>query len=168
MRTEVCFHCVLVGLTFVAVKCLECFGKHSVGIGTDDFFRVRRRQVQFDVSLGLADLFADVFDESALFLDGFVTEHDCVQHFLFGNLVCACFHHHDCVLGTCKVQVQAATFLLFLRGVDDVLAVNVTHNHATRRSCKGNVGDAERNAAAHHSVHFRLDVGFHGHSRSDD
>ena len=161
------FHFVLICLTFVSVERFERFGEHFVGIGTHNFFVLLAGKVQFDLRLGFAHFLTDEFDEFALFLYCLVSEHDGVKHFLFGYFVCACFHHHYGVLGSRKVEVEQTAFLLFLRGVDDVLAVNVAHNDASRRSCKGNVGNGKSNGTAHHCVHFRLNVRFHRHCRGN-
>jgi hypothetical protein len=43
------------------------------------------RGVKIDVAFGFANRFDDLFFESAEFLDGFMTEHDGIEHLLFGT-----------------------------------------------------------------------------------
>ena len=70
-----------------------------------------------DFHLGLADLGLDPGDELNDLLDLLVCEQDRAEHFLFGDLVCASFDHHDGLIGAGNGQLQTALFTLCKIGV---------------------------------------------------
>ena len=117
--------------------------------------------------LGLAALGSDALDEGNDLLYLFVGQQYGVQHFLFGQLVCACLNHHNGILGACYGQVQAAVCALLLIGVDDVFAVYHANRHCADGAHKGGIAQSQSGGCAYHAKNFGLNIGVNGKNRCD-
>ena len=123
---------------------------------------------EFDIEFGFADFFLNLFDESDDLLDFFVAEHNCAEHFLFGNHVCARFNHHNRVFRAREVEGKARFCTLCTVGVDDVFTVNHTDYDRTRRTCPRYIADRKRDGRTDHTEYFRRNVGVNRQNRCDN
>ena len=154
--------------SFVAVERFENVVHLLVCVSAHFFVDFVGDMFKLDVEFGLADFFLDFFDEGDDLLDFFVTEHNCAEHFLFGDNVCACFDHHNRVFRSAEIERKAGFCTLCAVGIDDVFAVNHADHNRTRRTCPRNVAYRKRNGRAYHSENFGRDVGVNGQNGCDD
>ena len=82
-------------------------------------------------------------------LAAIVAEFDGCQHFVFGRLLRAGFHHHDAVFGARDDDVELG-FAWSLRrsGLATQLAVDHADAHAAQHVLERNIGNGQRRAGA--------------------
>ena len=89
----------------------------------------------------LADAGADLLAASVAVLDG-------LQHFLFGGVLRAGFHHHDAFFGARDHDIDLGFARFVVAGVRHQLAVDRAHAHAAQHVLERNIGNRQRRARA--------------------
>lgn len=97
-----------------------------------------------------------------------MTEHDCTEHFFFGDDVCASFNHHDSVFRAAEVESKARFCALCAVGIDDVLAVHHADHNRTRRTCPRNVAYRKCDGRTDHAENFGRNVGVNAQNGCND
>ncbi|SCI52688.1 Uncharacterised protein [uncultured Flavonifractor sp.] len=118
--------------------------------------------------LGLADLGHDVVDEGDLLLDLLVGLHDALVHDVVGDLVGAGLDHDHLLLSGGHGHVHAGGLALLLSGVEDDLAVAVTHLQAADGAGEGDLGVAQAGGHADHGGDLGGAVIVHAHDGAGD
>ena len=118
--------------------------------------------------LGLADLGNDLVDEVDLLLDLLVSLHDTGIHDLVGDLVGAGLDHDHLLSGSGHGHVHAGGLALLLVGVEDDLAVAVTHLQAADGAGEGDLGVAHAGGGTDHGGHLGGAVIVHAHDSALD
>ena len=118
--------------------------------------------------LGLADLRGDVVDEGHLLLDLLMGLHDALVHDLVGDLIGAGLDHDHLALGGGHGHVHLGGLALLLGGVEDDLAVAVTHLQAADGTRPGNLGVGQAHGGADHGGHLGRAVVIHAHDGAGD
>ncbi len=104
----------------------------------------RRRDCPFllaDLGNQLADAGSDLLAAGVPVLDGF-------QHFFFGGVLRARFHHHDAFFGARDDDIDLGFARFVVAGVRHQLAVDRADPHAAQHMLERNVGNGERCAGA--------------------
>src|SRR5690606_29658203 len=78
------------------------------------------------------------------------------------------FNHQNSVFGTSDHQFQRRILHLAGRGVQNVLAVDVTNASGTDRTIEGNAGDGQRGRCADHGRNVRVHLRVHRDYVQDD
>ena len=148
-------------LAFLTVKCVKLPFDLCTRKFNDLCLQLLIGSVNNGNDFFLADFRLNRFDPFNDLLDVFMAEKDRIEHFLFGNLVCARFNHHNCVrrarngesiqtldgvdhdLSDGKVQAAAAALLKI--GIDDILPVNIADADRAYGAGKGSFADGQRN-----------------------
>ena len=105
--------------------------------------------------LRLADGIDDVVDELHDLDVGLVRELDAVHQDVLFDLLCLGLDHHDLFMRGRDGDEALAGVALLLRGVDDILAVEIANVRGRRRAVPGNIGigDDERRADGRDDLH---------------
>ena len=154
--------------SLIAVKRFEDVVHFFVCVRSNSFVDVVGDMFEIHIEFGLADFFLDFFDESHNLFDLFVTEHDCAEHFFFGDDVCARFNHHDGVFRAAEVESKARFCALCAVGIDDVLAVHHADHNRTRRTCPRNVAYRKCDGRTDHAENFGRNVGVNAQNGCND
>ena len=101
-----------------------------------------------EVFLGLARRRNQLLQNGDDLLAGFEAKFQRAEHFLFGNLLRAGFHHHDALVaaGHDDVELRRAGFRV--SRVGDVFAVDHADAHGADEVVERNIGNGERGARA--------------------
>ena len=119
------------------------------------------------VELFLADLSHHLVDEGDLLLGFLEAFFDALQHNLVGDLVGASFDHDHFFAGSHHGGQHFADLALFLVGVDDDLAIHITHVDAAHGAVPGDVGDSQSGGGADGGSDLRLAVIVHAQDGAD-
>ncbi len=117
---------------------------------------------------GLAGLGDQFVDAGGDLLAAVVAELDGAEHFLFGGLLRARFHHHDAVFGAGHDDVQLRFAAFGVGGVGDVFAVHHADAHAAQHMMKGNIGNGQRGARADDGQRVGILLGIGREHHGDD
>ena len=109
----------------------------------------------FEGELGLADGVDDGVDELDNLDVGLMGKLDALHEDVFFDFVCLGFDHDDLLMGRRDGHEALAGVALVLRGVDDILAVEIADIGGRGRSVPGNVrvGNDERRADGRDDFH---------------
>ena len=132
-------------LAFLTVKCVKLPFDLCTRKFNDLCLQLLIGSVNNGNDFFLADFRLNRFDPFNDLLDVFMAEKDRIEHFLFGNLVCARFNHHNCVRRARNGKVQAAAAALLKIGIDDILPVNIADADRAYGAGKGSFADGQRN-----------------------
>ncbi len=128
--------------------------------------RVGDRRGKF--ALGLAGELHQLADAGGDLLAALVAEFDGAQDVLFGDLLCARFHHHDAALGSGDHDVQLGFAAFRIRRIGHILAVFETHPHTAQDMRERNIGHGQRRAGADNRQGIGILLGVGGEDHGDN
>ncbi len=94
-------------------------------------------------------------------------EHHRPQHDVLGQLVGFRFHHVDRVGGAGHDHVEIGVGHLFLKRVQDILTVDISHPRSADRAHKGNARNRQRGGRTYQRRNVRIIFQIMRHNRTD-
>ena len=144
----------------------------AVGIAQLSLHRVRDCAVQrfvdrlfFEFPLGLARFLCQLGDHIDHLLHFHVAEQDRAQHLVFGEAFGFGFHHQHGVLGARYHHVEHGGLERRVAGVEEVVAVHITHPRTADRASKRNARNRERRGRTDHRCNIRILILLRRHDR---